>query len=164
MLIKNNCPRIQEIGETRLVPGPNNVPVKVWLAWRNNPIIKAQLENGELEELTPIEDVAVENESGEFEQVASDEEIKDFSANMLSDIKQVSQANALVRETFHPEILTTWLAVEKRKQVIDTINKQLDLLKAKPEKLDRSKVRQISTGAGPIVEELPTPIPTAQDD
>lgn len=163
MIIKNNKTNLSTIMGKTLIPGNNTVDLSWWMQARKHPTVQARLELGLLEEVTPIEDVTEENEAGELTATKTDAEAKQYSVNMIKDIKQVGAANALIRDTFHPVLLQAWLEVEGRAKVKEAIEKQLKLLKQAPEKLDRSKARQVSTGGGVDVIEL-TATPSAQDD
>ena len=105
-----------------LKPGMNEFPSEVWGDHKQHPIIKAMVENGDIEEVT----VTGKKEGNKKAPTlgADDKEI---------DISKVEtkDAKSLVNETLDLKILERWEAQETRIEVKKLIKKQMDKINKK---------------------------------
>lgn len=150
----NGAARMLHTHGLTLRSGANQVDPKIWAVARNHPSIKKKLEDGILCEETDFSAVQAAVDNG----LPIDEAMFDHLKTL-----KVPQAKALVHETTDMKLLEEWQKREDRNQVKSALNKQITILKAPPEKRDRSEKRQQSTGAS--VEEIVIPNkPGPQDD
>lgn len=107
MQIKNKTAGIIFLGEdATLHPGNNDVEDAVWERWRKHEIVGHHLKAKRL--------------------VMVKRSLKD-----LSSLKTDEAAVAVVKETFDPELLKSWLASEKRGAVQKAVSEQLDSIKSR---------------------------------
>lgn len=105
MLIKNNTKRIINVDGVKIMPGVNPLEAADWK--KIAPRIKDKIEEGEIENM--------------------EEKIDDDFAEGLAGYK-AHDAKKLVEETADEKLLLEWKSTEKRKKVVDAINKRLEYI------------------------------------
>ncbi|MFT9496372.1 hypothetical protein [Anaerosolibacter sp.] len=109
MRVINHSKYIKHVEEISLNIGGNEVDEKAWEKATQHPIVKGWIENGD-----------VEVEQGDLEDITK--------------ITPGSKAIAIIETTFSQEKLQKWQETEKRKAVLEAINKQIEYLNQQNDK------------------------------